>query len=400
MDALSDAGAGAALPFERRLLVAMHIDIAGYSKLIAGDDVGTLARMAAVRTGVVEPEARRNHGRIVQVVGDSMMIVFESIDRAVESALQIQASVPAVDKQPAAGEEFRFRIGVNIGDVIADDTGLHGEGINVAARLQQACPVGGVCVSRSVYDHLQAGLRRRFRRLGALNLKNIAQPVEAFVAEPERAGSLTATLAGPAEPVAEAWVTTYLRSNDFLAAGDERRLPALLERSTEAVWFIGTTFYITIGQYRALVLRKLAQGLPIHFLILRPDGAAMSTMAQLLGVTAEELRLDCLSGIRVLQRTLADAERQGQGHLLRVRLLDQPFQTRLYVFDPDSAEGATFFVPQFGGTNSQTVPGFLVQHRQSAWLASYFASILVAWNSAQAVSLNDWEPARSAAEPG
>jgi adenylate cyclase len=174
-------------PQDRRKLIAVvYADVVGYSRLIGLDDAGTLDRLRALRIEVIEPTIKEHGGSIVQTGGDSLLIVFDSIDGAVRSAVKVQEQVPIRDGDRPPAQAIRFRIGVNLGDVIADGTNLHGEAVNVAARLQAECPPGGVCVTRSVHDHVgdRAGLT--FEKLGALSLKNIARPVEAFVLRLDR----------------------------------------------------------------------------------------------------------------------------------------------------------------------------------------------------------------------
>ena len=130
---------------------------------------------------LIDPAIDEHGGRIVQTGGDSLLIVFDSIDGAVRCAVKVQQQVPIHDGDQPPDRAIRFRIGINIGDAIADGTDLHGDAVNVAARLQAECPPGGICVSRSVRDHVHGRLDLAFEELGALNLKNIARPVEAFV---------------------------------------------------------------------------------------------------------------------------------------------------------------------------------------------------------------------------
>ena len=113
--------------------------------------------------------------------------MFDSIDGAVRCAVKVQQQVPIHDGDQPPDRAIRFRIGINLGDAIADGTDLHGDAVNVAARLQAECPPGGICVSRSVRDHVHGRLDLAFEELGALNLKNIARPVEAFVLRLEAA---------------------------------------------------------------------------------------------------------------------------------------------------------------------------------------------------------------------
>ena len=165
----------------RKLLAVAHLDMVGYSSLIGLDDAGTLERLRALRRNLIDPAIGEHGGRVVQTGGDSLLIVFDSIDGAVRCAVKVQEQVPIHDGDQPADRTIRFRVGVNIGDAIADGTDLHGDAVNVATRLQAECPPGGICVSRSVRDHVRGQLDLVFETLGTLDLKNIARPVEAFV---------------------------------------------------------------------------------------------------------------------------------------------------------------------------------------------------------------------------
>jgi adenylate cyclase len=152
----------------------------GYSRLIGLDDIGTLERLRTLRNSLIDPAISEHGGRIAQTGGDSLLIVFDSIDGAVRFAVKMQQQLPNYDKDQPLDRAIRFRVGINIGDVIADGTDLHGDGVNVAARLQAECPPGAICVSRAVRDHVHGRLDLVFDELGALSLKNIVHPVEAF----------------------------------------------------------------------------------------------------------------------------------------------------------------------------------------------------------------------------
>jgi adenylate cyclase len=165
----------------RRLIVVVHADVVGYSRLIGLDDIGTLDRMRRLRREVVDPTIAAYGGRIVNTGGDALLMVFDSVDGAVRSALRVQQQAPVLDGEVPPDRAIRFRIGINVGDVIPDGTDVHGDVVNVAARLQAECSPGGICVSRAVRDHMQGRLDVAFEALGSLNLKNIAHPVEAFM---------------------------------------------------------------------------------------------------------------------------------------------------------------------------------------------------------------------------
>ena len=171
-----------ATPSDRRKLVAVvYADMVGYSRLIGLDDAGTLQRLRALRSNLIDPAIEEHGGRIVQTGGDSLLIVFDSIDGAVRCAVKVQQQVPIHDGDQPPDRAIRFRVGINIGDAIADGTDLHGDAVNVAARLQAECPPGGICVSRSVRDHVHGRLDLDFEELGPLNLKNIAGRLRHFV---------------------------------------------------------------------------------------------------------------------------------------------------------------------------------------------------------------------------
>ena len=171
----------------RRLIALVHMDMVGYSRLMGLDDVGTLERLQALRRDLIDPAIEEHSGRLVNTGGDSLLIAFESVEGAVRYAVKAQEQVPIHDGDQPEDRAIRFRVGINIGDTIAEGTDLYGDAVNVAARLQAECPVGGICVSRSVRDHVHGRLGLEFEELGPLNLKNIARPVEAFLVEASRA---------------------------------------------------------------------------------------------------------------------------------------------------------------------------------------------------------------------
>jgi adenylate cyclase len=179
MTSTSDMSGG--LPDPRRLIAVVYADMVGYSRLIGLDDLQTLERLRKLRSEVIDPALNGHGGRIVQTGGDSLLMVFNSIDGAVRFAVKVQQDVPVFDGDQLADRAIRFRIGINIGDAIADGTDLHGDAVNIAVRLEAECPTGGICVSRAVRDHVHGRLDLAFEELGSLKLKNIARPVQAFI---------------------------------------------------------------------------------------------------------------------------------------------------------------------------------------------------------------------------
>ncbi len=168
-------------PGGRKLIAVVHADMVGYSRLIGLDDSGTLERLRRLRSNLIDPATEEHGGRIVNTGGDSLLIVFDSVDGAVRWAVKVQQDVPACDGDQPPDRAIRFRVGIDAGDVIPEGTDVHGDVVNVAARLQAACPPSGICVSRAVREHVRGRLDLRFEELGHLALKNIVRPVEAFV---------------------------------------------------------------------------------------------------------------------------------------------------------------------------------------------------------------------------
>jgi TolB-like protein/class 3 adenylate cyclase/tetratricopeptide (TPR) repeat protein len=165
----------------RRLIAVVYADMVGYSRLISLDDADTLRRLRTLRRALIDPAIREYGGKVVQTGGDSLLVAFDSIDGAVRCAVKVQQQVPVYDGDQSSDRRIRFRVGIDMGDAIPEGTDLHGDAVNIAARLEAASPVGGICVSRSVRDHVHGRLGLAFEPIGELTLKNIARPVEGFV---------------------------------------------------------------------------------------------------------------------------------------------------------------------------------------------------------------------------
>ena len=166
------------------LAAIVHLDMVGYSRLTGRDELGTFARLRHLFTVVLPPLAAEGGGRVVNTAGDSALALFPGAGAAVRFALMFQAQVAALEAGASRDSLMQFRIGVTVGDVLAEGAAAHGDGVNIAARLQAVCPPGMVCASRAVRDQLAGKIEHRFEPLGALALKNIARPVEAFVLRP------------------------------------------------------------------------------------------------------------------------------------------------------------------------------------------------------------------------
>ena len=176
----------------RRLAAILAADVAGYSRLMGADEEGTHERLKAHLRELVDPKIREHYGRIVKNTGDGLIAEFPSVVDAVRCAVEMQRGM--IDREPELPEErhIRFRIGINLGDVIAEEHDIFGDGVNVAARLEALAEPGGICISRAVRDQIRDKLPYRLEDLGERSVKNIARPVPVYALRPEGiAGSQT-----------------------------------------------------------------------------------------------------------------------------------------------------------------------------------------------------------------
>lgn len=165
-------------------MAVVHTDIVSYSRLFGFDNLGTVVRLKDLRRRLFEPSIRHHHGRLVQTAGDSMLITFNSIMQAVKCAVTIQVALAIENDVWPDDRRIVLRVGVDLGDVIAEGWNFHGDSVIIAARLQAVCPPGGVCISRAAHDRAGDLLRLPCEALGSLALKNLTSPVEAFVLWP------------------------------------------------------------------------------------------------------------------------------------------------------------------------------------------------------------------------
>ncbi|MGY2046722.1 adenylate/guanylate cyclase domain-containing protein [Methylobacterium sp. JK268] len=168
-------------PVERRLAAILITDLVGYSRMIGADEAGTLRRLKRLRRDIVDPRIAAARGRVVKSTGDGVIAEFPSPVRAVSCAVAIQRAAAAANAGVPEAEAMRMRIGINLGDVVAEADGdLYGDGVNVAARLEPLAEPGGLCISRAIHDQVRDRLPYRFEDRGEHTLKNIARPVGVF----------------------------------------------------------------------------------------------------------------------------------------------------------------------------------------------------------------------------
>jgi adenylate cyclase len=176
----------------RRLAAILAADVAGYSRLMGEDEEGTHKRLQAHLRELVEPKIKDHRGRIVKNTGDGLLAEFASVVDAVRCAVEVQRAM--VDREPEVPEDqrIRFRIGINLGDVIAERDDIYGDGVNIAARLEGLAEPGGICISGTVRDHIGDRLPYAFEDMGEQSVKNIARPVRVYALRSEVIADLPA----------------------------------------------------------------------------------------------------------------------------------------------------------------------------------------------------------------
>ncbi|HEY7610546.1 MAG TPA: adenylate/guanylate cyclase domain-containing protein [Alphaproteobacteria bacterium] len=174
-------------PAMRRLAAILAADVVGYSRMMGEDEGGTLAALKACRRELFDPMVQRFRGRIFKVIGDGILAEFPSVVDAVRCAVDIQSSMLNRSFGPSK-KTITFRMGINIGDVIADGDDLYGDGVNIAARLETLSQPGGLCISGPVFDQIKNKLQLDYEDLGEQTVKNIAEPLRVYRIQSSESG--------------------------------------------------------------------------------------------------------------------------------------------------------------------------------------------------------------------
>lgn len=223
---------------QRRLTTIVAIDIVEYSRLMAADEVGTLAAVKRHRTKILEPKSGEYDGRVVKLMGDGTLMEFGSVVDAVAFAVDVQQTFASLNADISPESMLTYRIGVNIGDIIVDNDDIYGDGVNVAARVEPLAPPGGISITGGVHSQIRSKVHVHFDSLGPQFLKNMAEPVDVWIWSPS---------ANPAKPAAVARHALALPSKPSIAV-----LPfASLRQDLDDDYFAdGISEDITVGLSR------------------------------------------------------------------------------------------------------------------------------------------------------
>jgi TolB-like protein len=176
---------------ERRLSAILAADVAGYTRLMHSDEEATHAKLAALLASAINPTIAEHGGRIVKNTGDGFLAEFPSAVEAVRAAVNFQARIHELTIGDAEDRRIAFRVGINIGDIIAEPHDIFGNDVNIAARLESIAEPGGICISSSAYDHVRGKVAVEFGDMGEQTLRNIARPVHVYAMVRENAGPVT-----------------------------------------------------------------------------------------------------------------------------------------------------------------------------------------------------------------
>ena len=255
---------------EHRLAAIVAADMVGYSRLMEVDERGTLARLRTHRIELIDPVIDRNHGRIIKTTGDGMLVEFHSVADAVRSSIEIQERMRRRNSDVPDDRRIEFRIGINLGDIIFEDGDIYGDGVNIAARIEQLAEVGGICVTSAVHAQVEGRLEAAFEDLGEKSLKNISRPVRVYRvllggADDKAGPGAKAAVVKPSIAVLPFANMSGDPEQEFFADGLTEDILTELSRRRELFVISRTSSFVYKG--KAANLREVAQKLGARYLV-------------------------------------------------------------------------------------------------------------------------------------
>jgi class 3 adenylate cyclase len=250
------------MTLRRKLTAIVAADIVGYSKRLSEDESGTLARIEHLRTHIVEPHLVKHSGRIFRLLGDSTLLEFESALGAVEFATEVQQCLASRSDTERKDDGFVLRMGLDLGDVVVEENEIHGEGINIAVRLEEIAEPGGICLSDGIHAQIRKRFDPPFFPIGPRTLKNIMEPVQVWRWRPRRDVTSPREHGGPSIPgqkmldphVTELILKLHARSAQLAISN---ALDDVLAENDQQASATGDSFYERIGDELALARSML-----------------------------------------------------------------------------------------------------------------------------------------------
>ncbi len=277
---------------ERRLVAILATDVVGYARLIRVDEEGTIAAIKALHADLIDPKIAEHHGRIVKLMGDGMLAEFASVVDAVRAAVETQRSLATYNSGLPKDKRIEFRVGINLGDVVIDGDDIHGDGVNVAARLENLSEPGGICVSGKVYEEVRDRTDLAFEDLGEQKVKNINRRVRIWrwVAE---GSAVTVDASNASESISlpdKASIAVLPLDNmsdsrdyEYLADGITEDIITLLARIPSFFVIARTSTFSYKGQQPDI--REIGRELGVRYVVegsLRPVGDRLRVTIQLI----------------------------------------------------------------------------------------------------------------------
>jgi adenylate cyclase len=286
----------AAERIDRQLAAIFAADVAGYSRLMSADEAGTLKALTEQRV-IMDRLIATHAGRIANTAGDSVMAEFPSVVDAVQCAVDVQQELASRNNGRAAAPRLDFRIGVHVGEVMRKDGDIFGDGVNIAARLQDLADPGGLCISGSAHEYVRKSLPIAFTDRGPQSLKNIPEPVRVFALAPGRAQGAAASfdagrcaLALPGRPSIAVLAFANLSGDpeqEYLADGIADEILTALSRFRELFVIARTSSFTYKG--KAVDVRQIGRELGVRYVLegsVRKAGGRLRITGQLIDATA------------------------------------------------------------------------------------------------------------------
>jgi adenylate cyclase len=277
---------------ERRLAAILVADVVGYAHLIRVDEEGTIAALKALHADLIDPKLGEHNGRIVKLMGDGMLAEFPSVVDAVRAAVETQQAVDEHNSDLPKDKWIEFRVGINLGDVVIDGDDIHGDGVNVAARLEGLAEPGGICISAAVYDQVRDKLDMPFRDMGEQDVKNIDRPVRVWQwvagTTPGTAGSPASLspLALPDKPSIAVLPFDNMSSEmdqEYFADGLTEDI--ITELSRFQTFFVIARHSTFVYKGKAVTVQDVGRELGVHYVVegsVRKAGDRMRVVVQLI----------------------------------------------------------------------------------------------------------------------
>ena len=277
---------------QRRLIAILVSDMAGYSRLMEIDESGTLARLKTHRLELIDPTIERHGGRIIKSTGDGLLAEFASVADAAQCALTIQRRMSRRNSDVPPESHILFRMGINLGDVIVEDGDVFGDGVNIAARLQQLADVGGICVSEAVQGQLAHRLGFRFEDMGEHQVKSIARPIRAYRLALDEANAAAAIPSQHSEPPSVAVLAFVNMSSDteqeYFADGLTEDIITALSHFRELTVISRNSTFAFKG--KAINVQEFAKTLNARYVVegsVRKAGSRVRVTVQLIDAKAD-----------------------------------------------------------------------------------------------------------------